>query len=77
MFCYYGFEACGDVAEETPDASRTIPKAIRMTIYVEKDSQKGILIGAAGAMLKRIGSGARRGIEEMLGRQAYLELIGA
>jgi amino acid transporter len=34
MFCYYGFEACGDVAEETPDASRQIPKAMRMTIYV-------------------------------------------
>jgi len=34
MFCYYGFEACGDVAEETPDASRTIPKAMRMTLYV-------------------------------------------
>ena len=34
MFCYYGFEACGDVAEETPDASRKIPKAMRMTIYV-------------------------------------------
>lgn len=47
---------------------------IRMTIYVEKDSQKGILIGAGGAMLKRIGSGARRGIEETLGRQVYLEL---
>jgi amino acid transporter len=41
MFCYYGFEACGDVAEETPDASRQIPKAMRMTIYV----------GAAAAML--------------------------
>jgi len=47
---------------------------VRMTIYVEKDSQKGILIGAAGAMLKRIGSGARRGIEETIGRQVYLEL---
>ncbi len=34
MFCYYGFEACGDVAEETPDASRQIPKAMRMTIYI-------------------------------------------
>jgi amino acid transporter len=34
MFCYYGFEACGDVAEETPDASRMIPQAMRMTIYV-------------------------------------------
>lgn len=34
MFCYYGFEACGDVAEETPNASRMIPKTMRMTIYV-------------------------------------------
>ena len=34
MFCYYGFEACGDVAEETPDAARQIPRAMRLTIYV-------------------------------------------
>lgn len=34
MFCYYGFEACGDVAEETPNASTAIPKSMRMTIYV-------------------------------------------
>jgi amino acid transporter len=34
MFCYYGFEACGDVAEETPDPTRMIPKAMRMTIYI-------------------------------------------
>ncbi len=34
LWCYYGFEACGDVAEETPDAGRAIPKAMRMTIYI-------------------------------------------
>jgi amino acid transporter len=34
MWCYYGFEACGDVAEETPDAGRLIPKSMRLTIYV-------------------------------------------
>jgi amino acid transporter len=34
MFCYYGFEACGDVAEETPNAGVAIPRAMRMTIYV-------------------------------------------
>jgi amino acid transporter len=34
MWCYYGFEACGDLAEETPDAGRAIPKAMRMTIYI-------------------------------------------
>ncbi len=34
MWCYYGFEACGDVAEETPQAGRLIPKSMRLTIYV-------------------------------------------
>jgi amino acid transporter len=34
MFCYYGFEACGDVAEETPNASVAIPRAMIMTIVV-------------------------------------------
>ncbi|EOQ98266.1 amino acid permease [Leptospira wolbachii serovar Codice str. CDC] len=34
MFCYYGFEACGDVAEETPNASSAIPKSMRMTVYI-------------------------------------------
>jgi GTPase len=47
---------------------------VRMTIYVEKESQKGIIIGANGAMLKRIGSGARAGIEAALGRPVYLDL---
>ena len=31
---YYGFEACGDVAEEVPNPGRLIPKAMRRTIYV-------------------------------------------
>ncbi|HEU4325792.1 MAG TPA: GTPase Era [Roseiflexaceae bacterium] len=47
---------------------------IRMTIYVEKDSQKGILIGAQGAMLKEIGSRARKGIERALDGTVYLDL---
>jgi amino acid transporter len=34
IFQYYGFEACGDVAEEVRDPARRIPKAMRMTIYV-------------------------------------------
>jgi amino acid transporter len=34
MFAYYGFEACGDVAEETPNPGTAIPKAMRMTIYI-------------------------------------------
>lgn len=34
LFSCYGFEACGDVAEETPDPGRRIPMAMRMTIYI-------------------------------------------
>jgi amino acid transporter len=34
LFCCYGFEACADVAEETPDPGRRIPRAMRMTIYI-------------------------------------------
>ncbi|HWQ13982.1 MAG TPA: GTPase Era [Roseiflexaceae bacterium] len=47
---------------------------IRMTIYVEKESQKGILIGAGGAMLKKIGSNARHNIERALGQPVFLDL---
>ena len=46
---------------------------IRATIMVERDSQKGIIIGKKGAMLKKIGSLARRDIELMLGDKVYLE----
>ena len=34
LYLFYGFEACGDVAEEVPDPGRTIPKAMRRTIYI-------------------------------------------
>jgi amino acid transporter len=34
MFLYFGFEACGDVAEETPDPSRRVPRAMLMTIWI-------------------------------------------
>ena len=40
---------------------------------VERDSQKGIIIGKGGAMLKKIGSMARRDIELMLGDKVFLE----
>lgn len=44
MFCYYGFEACGDVAEETPNPSKMIPKAMRLTIYVGGGAAMFILL---------------------------------
>jgi GTP-binding protein Era len=47
---------------------------IAATIFVEREGQKGILIGAKGAMLKKIGTAAREEIESMLGRKVFLEL---
>ncbi len=47
---------------------------IAATLFVERDSQKGIVIGEGGAMLKKIGSAARKEIEAMSGRKVYLEL---
>jgi len=47
---------------------------IAATIVVEKDSQKGILIGKGGRTLRQIGADARHEIERVLGKHAYLEL---
>jgi GTPase len=47
---------------------------IAATVYVERDSQKAILLGAGGTMIKRIGQAARLSIEQLLGTKAYLEL---
>jgi GTP-binding protein Era len=48
---------------------------ITASLVVEKEGQKAILIGKQGSMLKRIGTEARVEIEELLGRQIYLELF--
>jgi GTP-binding protein Era len=47
---------------------------ISATLFVERDSQKGIVIGEGGTMLKKIGSAARKEIESMSGRKVFLEL---
>lgn len=47
---------------------------IQATIFVERESQKGIVIGRKGYMLKRIGMHARDEIESMTGRKVYLEI---
>ncbi len=47
---------------------------IAATIFVERDSQKGIVIGQGGQMLKRVGTTARREIEAMSGRKVFLKL---
>ncbi len=47
---------------------------IEATIFVEKESHKGIVIGQGGSMLKQLGSKARQEIEAMSGRKVFLEL---
>jgi len=48
---------------------------IAATIHVERDSQKGIIIGKKGAKLKQIGAAARKEIEQMLDTRVYLKLF--
>lgn len=47
---------------------------VTATIYCEKDSHKGIIIGKQGAMLKKIGTNARHDIEKLLGSPIYLQI---
>lgn len=55
--------------QEKPDIT-----VISATIYVERDSQKGIVIGKGGEMIKKIGTEARAELTEMLGTKVHLEL---
>lgn len=48
---------------------------IMAVIYVERDSQKGILIGKGGSKLKKVGMEARKDIEAFFGKKVYLELF--
>ncbi|BAY09758.1 GTPase Era [Calothrix sp. NIES-2098] len=59
-----------DMVEETPSITRVLA-----TINVERDSQKGILIGKGGSMLKAIGSAAREQIQKLISGKVYLELF--
>jgi GTP-binding protein Era len=56
--------------EESPEITR-----ILATIHVERDSQKGIVIGKQGAMLKTIGSAAREQMQKLIEGKVYLELF--
>jgi GTP-binding protein Era len=64
-----------EVVVEEIDRSREDLAGVRALIWVESDSQKGILIGAHGRMIKAIGVAARRELERALGCQVHLELM--
>jgi len=59
-----------DSFEEGKDLIR-----MRATLYVEREGQKGILIGKAGATAKKIGTEARKELEEILGTRVFLEIF--
>lgn len=62
--------------EEFKDATDDNPiTRIRAAIIVEKESQKGMVIGKGGERIKAIGKGARQKIEELVGTKVYLELF--
>ena len=61
----------GDVALGERDADEVL--RLLVTIHVERDSQKGIVIGRGGSVLKEAGTAARLALEALLGCRVYLE----
>jgi len=47
---------------------------IPATVYVERNSQKGMVIGKGGSVLRQVGSEARRDLERLFGAKVFLEL---
>jgi GTPase len=62
------------VEEMGPRAGRADLLEISAVMYVERDSQKGIVIGVGGERLREVGTTARKQIEALLGTQVYLDL---
>ncbi|MBF8287562.1 MAG: era [Candidatus Rokubacteria bacterium] len=69
--------ACAVRVAEISERKRPECLYIRASIFVERDSQKGILIGKGGATLKRIGTTAREDLERFFGIKVFLELTVA
>ncbi len=65
--------ACAVLVHSVGEAGPGIAR-VAATIHVEDESEKGILIGKGGEMIKRIGQGAREGIEASFGRKIFLDL---
>jgi GTP-binding protein Era len=62
------------VPREEPSSDGRPFLDVRVHLFVERDSQKAIIIGKGGARLRDVGSQARRGIEALLGARIYLDL---
>ena len=66
----YSVEVIVEKFDESDDAIH-----IMAVIYVERDSQKGIIIGRGGSMLKKVGTDARKDIATFFGKRIYLEMF--
>ena len=66
--------AIGVVVEHMEYKRKTKLNSIYATIFVERDSQKGIIIGKRGAAIKQVGSEARADLEQLLGTRVFLDL---
>lgn len=66
----YSVEVLVEKFDESDDAIH-----IMAVIYVERDSQKGIIIGRGGSMLKKVGTDARKDIATFFGKRIYLEMF--
>jgi GTP-binding protein Era len=62
------------IEEVTPREGRDDLIDVHANLYVERDSQKGIVIGKGGARLREVGTAARTQIEKLLGTKVYLDL---
>jgi GTP-binding protein Era len=62
------------IDEVTPHEGRDDMIDVYAILYVERESQKGIVIGKGGARLREVGTAARRQIEKLLGTNVYLNL---
>ena len=62
------------IDEVSPREGRDDLIDVRAWLYVERDSQKGIVIGKGGARLKEVGTNSRRQVEKLLGTKVYLDL---
>lgn len=66
----YAVQVEVETFEEEPEINR-----IRAVLYVERDSQKGIVLGRQGRAIKRVGTQARRKMENFFGKKVFLELF--
>ena len=63
-----------EIIERTDREGKTPMLDVHVLLYVERDSQKGIVIGKGGARLRQVGTKARGSIEKLLGTRVYLDI---